>query len=327
MENREKYCPLSEECTYKSVQPVPNSYFLIEPFDSAKNKREGAIEKALRTYYKEIGGEPKLVVSNLEDSHKKGLYCDICSKIKSSQYCIVDVTGKLYKTVNKKNEIDEKIFLSSNVAFELGLAYGLNKPTFVLSKKINGKREFLSDIKFIRYTDVQGNNLTKSLYETLSQNNLINIGFLDFGNETEDVMKIIKHVLQYKKSLPIIREKKYKINTIVWDKNQIVGVITDCDGLFKEMCFEIYITEGVLEKKIGILKVDHVNNKDGFAQVLFNHSDDCKDTYLDEIYTQCYKNGEYIPCEHRLVPIISESIEGIIERIDTDQFETLFKFA
>lgn len=323
MEKRGNYCPLSMKCPHEPIRIEPNSYFLIEPFDDAKSKREEAIETALRAYYKQFGGEPKLNISNLGDSHLRGLYCDICYKIKSSKFCIVDITGEIHNIVNKEGKIEEKIILRSNVAFELGLAYGLNKPTFVLSKAINGKREFLSDIKFIKYIDVQEDNLATIFYEVLCQSHpLINIGYLA-GNNIEDelLIKTIKQIIHFKKMWPIIKEKNYLISEVVWDENKIVGIITDSEGLIENICFEIYILKGNFEKKIGLLKVDHINKK--FAQVSFCYSEDCENTYMNKIYTTCFKNGAYTLGEHRLVPIISESLEEYIDRFEIDQFEDM----
>ncbi|WP_424353676.1 hypothetical protein [Methanosarcina mazei] len=335
MEKRESYCPLSEECSHKQINVVPNSYFLIEPFDELKEKREKGIWEALTTYYNKFGIEPKLTMSDLRNAHLKSLYCNICYQIKSSKYCIVDITGELFDTINKEKKCEEKIFLRSNIAFELGLAYGFNKPTFVLSRKLNGKREFLSDIKFIQYIDVRGENFYESFYEALCQNkSLITLDDLATSSpENEDFMEKLSQILVYKRKLPVIKEKSYFINEIVWDRDTIVGLISDSKSistsnskeLFRGISFEIYVCQGNFEKKIGALKVDSTNPK-GFAQVSFYNLKDCDNTYLNNIcvYLSKNKTERYIlPDEHRLAPIIEKHIEKYIERFEIEQLESI----
>ncbi|WP_292372504.1 hypothetical protein [Methanosarcina sp. UBA411] len=328
MERRESYCPLSEKCSHEYIPVEPNSYFLIEPFDELKEKRENGIWQALKTYYNKFGIEPKLTISDLRNSHLKGLYCNICSQIKSSEYCIVDVSGELYNIINEAKKQEGKIFLRSNVAFELGLAYGFNKPTFVLSRKLNGKREFLSDIKFIQYINIEEEKYYESFSEALNQTrSLISIDNLARHSQDKELWaEISKQILLYKKRFPIIKEKNYYINEIVWDRNTIVGIISDSKNistsgskeLFKGIIFEIYVSQGNFEKKIGVLQVDSTNPK-GFAQVSFYNSKDCNNTYLKDIYIHLSKNQSeiYIPQdEHRLVPIIEEHIEKCIENFE-----------
>lgn len=335
MERNESYCPLSEECPHKAIPVEPNSYFLIEPFDELKEKREKGIWQALKSYYNQFGIEPKLTIANLRNSHLKGLYCNICYQIKSSKYCIVDVSGELYSIINKARNQEEKIFLRSNVAFELGLAYGFNKPTFVLSRRLNGKREFLSDIKFIQYIDIEGEKFYESFSEALSQNkSLITIDNLALHSQGKEFWaEILKQILLYRDRFPIIKEKNYYINEIVWDQNIIVGIISDSKNistssskeLFKGIRFEIYVSQGNFEKKIGVLEVDSTNPR-GFAQVSFYNSKDCDNTYLNDIYIHLSKNQSEIytfSCEHRLVPIIEEHIKRFIEYFEIEQLEPI----
>jgi hypothetical protein len=323
-EIRESHCPLTGNYCNMPIKQKPNSFFLIEPFDELKNQREKAINRALLLYYQKIGGTPTLLVGNLENSHHQGLYCDICSKIKSSQYCIADITGELYEIVTKKGNNDEKIFLRSNVAFELGLAYGLNKPTFLLSGKINGKRAVPSDLNFARYIDVQDNDFEKSFYEVLLQGApLININSLPINdNEKELLREKIKLILNIKRNLPFINKKNYLINQIVWDNNQVIGIIQDSEYLFENMLFEIYIQKGILEIKIGLLKVDLINSF-GCAQVSFYYLEECDNTYINKIYGCCSKNISYMPENYKLIPYISKYDEKYLELFEIEQLENM----
>lgn len=331
-EIRESHCPLTGNCCNMPIKQKPNSFFLIEPFDELKNQREEGINRALFSYYQNIGGTPTLLVANLGDSHLYGLYCDICSKIKSSQYCIADITGELYKKVTKKKRMrsltkkdnDEKILLRSNVAFELGLAYGLNKPTFLLSGEINGKRAVPSDIHFVRYIDVQENNFEKSLYKALCQGApLININSLPIKADQKELLREkIKLILNVKKNLPFINKKNYLINQIIWDNNQIIGIIQDSEYLFENMQFEIRIRKESLEIKIGLLKVDLLNSS-GFAQVSFHYLKECDNTYIDKIYEYCSKNKICIPKNYKLIPLIEQYDKKYLELFEIEQLEAM----
>ena len=66
------------------------------------------------------------------------------------------MTGKCYTTLDVDNveSRKKKIFIRPNVTLELGMSYALNKPVFILSKEIEGKREIPSDIKFVTYIDI-----------------------------------------------------------------------------------------------------------------------------------------------------------------------------
>ncbi len=152
MEGIKDYCPMVGLCPYEQVEIQPNSYFLIQPFDKDKVKRETAIKDALIKFY---GSEKKYDLRKSDSNiYDRGVYCDICIKIKSSQFCIVDITGELHKIMDEPEKIEEKVFLRPNVALELGMAYGLNKPALIMSGKLNGKRLIPSDIEFVRYIDI-----------------------------------------------------------------------------------------------------------------------------------------------------------------------------
>ncbi|MBE9592584.1 MAG: hypothetical protein IMF19_03810, partial [Proteobacteria bacterium] len=93
MERIKDYCPMVGECPYEPVIK-PDSYFLVQPFDSEKREREKAIDNALKKFYD--GKKYKLIKSDCEICDISS-YCDICLKIKSSQFCIVDISGELHE--------------------------------------------------------------------------------------------------------------------------------------------------------------------------------------------------------------------------------------
>lgn len=109
MENTGRiYCPVVGICPHEPVSPEHDTYFLIQPFDSEKENREEAIKTALDILYGNRKGHYpnnkaySLKKSDLEISDV-GVYCDICRKIKSSQYCIVDITGESYTILENTN--------------------------------------------------------------------------------------------------------------------------------------------------------------------------------------------------------------------------------
>ena len=48
IEEIKDYCPMVDQCRYEPVDVKPDSYFLVQPFDSEKEEREKAIEDALK---------------------------------------------------------------------------------------------------------------------------------------------------------------------------------------------------------------------------------------------------------------------------------------
>ena len=109
MEGIKDYCPMVGKCPREPVDIKPNSYFLVQPFDSEKEEREKAIDDALKKFYGSKKYELKKADSKISNL---GIYCDICRKIKSSQFCIVDISGEIYETTDKESGKKEtKVFL------------------------------------------------------------------------------------------------------------------------------------------------------------------------------------------------------------------------
>ena len=110
------FCPMvGNSCAHEPIGIIPNSCFLIQPFDNEKTQRECAINRALNDFYGQ--GNFKLLKSDSE-VNPQGSFCDICIKIKQSQYCIADLSGNIYKiiegkSINEKITDDKKILLAT----------------------------------------------------------------------------------------------------------------------------------------------------------------------------------------------------------------------
>ena len=331
MEVNKVYCPLSGKCSHKLIDIEPNSYFLIEPFDDEKSEREKAIKKSLDLFYREMEIDYKLKVSGYKNLQDHGLYCDICYNIRSSQFCIVDITGDFYKVETESGKSENKIFLRPNIALELGLAYGFGKPTFVISGEKDGKRGIPSDISFMRYLD---NNVNFERWETLSQK------FLDLLRDTQPHLNIkaafpcdidkkelksaLKHLKNLRKKVPLILNTKYEINQILWDKYQIVGIIKNADNLLENIWFKFYISSNGIEKLAGILQVYHIQ-PGGIAQVLFYYTKGVKTNYLYDIFSSCAKFKKVIPEKNRLELIIPEELEYLLENSGDIELSSIIK--
>lgn len=321
MEGIQDYCPVVRVCSHEPVKVQPNSYFLIQPFDKDKEKRETAIKDALTKFY---GSEKKYDLrksdSNIYDC---GVYCDICYKIKSSQFCIVDITGELHKITDEFDKIEQKVFLRPNVALELGMAYGLNKQALIISSKLDGKRLIPSDIEFIRYIDIPielggWEGASQKLLDRLrSSMPLIVIKkslSLDNIKIMKDAEKYYKSLLHLKENLQYLKNRSFTLNQIVNIDNCLIGIIRDAENLKEDFCFNLYVSENEIEQLVGKLRCYHVQPI-GLAQVDFYRVEGGGD-YLDKIAQYCFENKAFAPGKHRLELIIPKEIEKIeIEKI------------
>lgn len=318
MEIRKDYCPMVDKCPHEPIDITPNSYFLIQPFDEEKEKREKAIIDALTKFY---GSKKKYELKKSDSKiYNRSIYCDICKKIKSSQFSIVDISGESYEIVDKESgKSKTQIFLRPNVALELGMTYGLNKPALILSRKVNGKRQIPSDIEFVRYIDIslidfKGwsgasqkllDRLRESIpfrpiKESLEMNNII------FKKKIKKDYKLLLHLKEKWSSL---QYKSYSINQIIYNGNRIVGIIRDAEDLIEGIRFNFYILENEIEQLIGQLEVYHIQPS-GLAQVEFYIVEGGGD-YLNNVAKYCLKKDTFVPGEHRLELIVHEKIEKI----------------
>jgi len=289
MKSIEHYCPVVEKCPHEPVRIKQNHFFLIEPFDEFKEKREKSIEDGLKNYFKKR--RFSLVTADREIT-LKSLYCDICKKIKSCQVCIVDITPRiLYKELKNEDSITRAI--KENVMLELGLSYGLQKPVIIISRKVKNQRLIPSDLGFIRYLDNSSdisfdtwNELSDKIIGILS--GIKSIGFYRKqipDNQREIIkkllykLKIIYYSKKYKKE---IDEKNLYISEFRLDENGYIIAIIPKGTLFKEnMILRIIKIDNGFETPIGVVKIFHVQ-QNGIAQGYCIYEDKDKEKHLSD---------------------------------------------
>jgi hypothetical protein len=251
------YCPMVGKCPYEPVGVKPNSYFLVQPFDSEKEEREKAIGDALKKFYGSKKYELKKSDFKISDNSS---YCDICLKIKASQFCIVDISGELHEIIDKESgKKESKVSLRPNVALELGMAYGFNKPALILSRKLNGKGLIPSDIAFVRYIDISlikfggwsvaSQKLLDRLRESVPFRPIKESLDLDNRKLKEDFKKHYKSLLHLKERLPSLRNRNFRINQIVYRDGMLVGIIKDAKDLIEGICFKFYVLDQEIEQR------------------------------------------------------------------------------
>jgi len=310
MEIIANYCPVVGICSHK-VSLKPDTYFLIQPFDEEKQIRENEIRKALDALYgNRKGSYPNNKAYYLEKSDEEisnlGIYCEICKKIRSSQYCIVDITGKCYTTLDELNNVEskkKKIFIRPNVTLELGMSYALNKPVFILSKEIEGKREIPSDIKFITYIDITPTieDITPTIelgnWEGAAQKIVdhlrkalpkVYIQTLTLGKKFsyEDIMKSLSYLVDLKEISKCVEDKIIEVDYITYRSGKLIGVILNGGFLKEGIPFKFYIadTDGI-EDLVGDAEVFNTQ-QNGMCQVeIFNLNDSNK--YPQDIINTC----------------------------------------
>lgn len=327
MEITGNYCPVVGICPHK-VLIKPDSYFLIQPFDEEKQTREDVIRNALDIFYgNRKGSYPNQKAYHLEKSDEEmsnlGIYCEICRKIKSSQYCIVDITGKCYTIQDNGESKQKKIFIRPNVTLELGMSYTLNKPVFILSKEIEGKREIPSDIGFVTYIDItptkedvtptielknwEGatqkivdylrNALPQVYLQTLISNKYIH----------EDILKALNFLVELKDTAQYLEDKDLEVDYITYRNGKLIGVILNGKFLHEGIPFKLYIadTDGI-EDLVGYAEVYNVQ-QNGICQVeIFNLNN--TNSYPQEIIATCMSCSEkYYPPKSRLELSITQS--------------------
>ena len=327
----DNYCPVVGKCQC-NVSVDLDTYFLIQPFDEEKENREDAITTALDKFYSNRkgsypNGKAYLLKKSDSEINSVSVYCDICKKIKSSQYCIVDITGKCY-TISNGKTTEKKIFLRPNVPLELGMSYGLNKPVFVLSRKIDGKREIPSDIQFIRYIDIPSHSTVIELgnWEAAAQRILdhfrealpqINIKtFSDKSIICEDIKKYLEYAYLIKKMSKQLNDKNIEINRIIYRNWELIGIITDGEFLKEDLLFNFYITDDQgIEEQIGIAQSYHIQ-KNGKCQLKISISDSTPRDYFEQIFSDCDKNGIHFPKKNRLELIIPTQLNSELKMLE-----------
>jgi len=320
MSGDNSYCPMSgATCSYDSLEVEPNSFFLIQPFDEEKSKREKAVDKALEKFYGK--GKYKLKKS---DSliHFQGSYCDICKKIRSCQYCIADMTGEIFKVITE-TEIKDKAFWRPNVAFELGLAYGLSKPSLVLFKKLLDDHKVPSDIDFVRYIDIRAKNwpmVSQKILDRLKEC-APNRAILKANNwnefDIDQFKKELESVIHQKESYIRTKYMKLKINQILYKNSRLIFIIVNARDLMEGSYFSLYISENNIEEKKGLIRIDSINREKGVAQAEIDVG--IYRDYWTDIAKICSEKGNFVLGEHRLEVIIPHELE----KLDIDEQKSL----
>lgn len=318
MDRIDNYCPLVGDCRHVGAEVKRNSYFLIQPFDREKANREKAIERALSRYHH---GENNY---ELRKSDKRiydvSIYCEICLKIRSSECCIVDISGEMYNVIDEKSgKTKSEIFLRPNVALELGMAYGLNKPAIILSRAFNGKRKIPSDIEFIRYVDIPFRGWSSASQKLLDhlreRTNIRSINEsidIDYRKRIDAFKKYCKKMLQLKRASYLIKNKDLKIKLVKCHRGELIGIIQDASNLINDTFLMLYVLEGEIEELKAILQVYHVQSN-GHAQVKFCEMYDKK--YTDDVIERVMKTGSFVLGQHRLELIVPEDLNNIIEEM------------
>ncbi|MEW5814798.1 MAG: HEAT repeat domain-containing protein [Spirochaetota bacterium] len=136
------YCPITQERCNKTFQES-NEYFVAHPFTS---DRMDDLRRAINAAVQEIFPDLRPYYANQEI--RGDIYCKICLKIRSSKFGIYDISDTC-STCRKSNP---------NVTLELGLAYGLNKPTILIAKRgsqiINDLQRF-DRIEYTSYVELE----------------------------------------------------------------------------------------------------------------------------------------------------------------------------
>jgi hypothetical protein len=332
MDKIARYCPVVGLCPHEPVLVEPDTYFLIQPFDKEKQNREDSIRLALDTFYGNRKGhypdgkkyflkKSDLLISNVS------VYCDICRKIKSSEYCIVDITGESF-TILEDTIPQKKIFLRPNVPLELGISYGLNKPTFILSKKIDGERMIPSDIQFIRYIDITTHNsvielinwegaaqkILDYLHETLPSIHIKTL-ICDEFNIYANTKKHLEWLYRIKEESKRLRDRSLEISYIIYKNRDLIGIVLD-KFLKEGLRFNFYKTdENGVEELIGIVESFHVQ-PEGICQVKIYKADSAPTHHLEKIAKDCELNNKHVPKKNRLELIIPNTLNNEIKEIE-----------
>ncbi|MCJ7444854.1 MAG: hypothetical protein MUO26_10045 [Methanotrichaceae archaeon] len=309
MARGDSFCPMvGTFCLYDSTEVKPNSFFLIQPFDKDKEKRENAIETALKKYYRKGNYQLKKSDSTV---HIQGSYCDICKKIQSCQYCIADISGEIFKVLIEEKS-KEKVFLRPNIAFEIGLAYGFGKPSLILSKKLIEDHHIPSDINFIRYIDITvkswsmvSQKLLDLLRNMAPHRALLKSATWDYN--LGQLKREIASCIVQKEALLKAKDLNYKINQVLYLDYKLIGIIKNALYLIEGTYFDIYILEGGVEIKRGVIRIELINREKKVAQVEFDYGSNID--YWIEIAKICSEKGKYILNEHRLELIIPKHLE------------------
>lgn len=295
------YCPVVGKCPHHPVTVIKNKFFLIEPFNDEKEIRERTIANSLK---KVFGARNFELVTSENEIPEVGIYCDICRKIASSEYCITDLTPDLF---------GDKLIIRPNVALELGLAFGMHKPSLIISKKINGERLIPSDIKFIRYIDIPFEDwslLEQELVDTLKDICIGKVRAIQIPNILqENVLQICNEIRIIIKSLENQEKIYYNCKVIKFNYNirrEIIAIVSNAYFLKNGMKLSIFQVDDDIEIEMGILECWHIQPMENIAQCIC-YSIEESNLIWKKIEKQIIKQGYCDVGNNRLKPIIPDT--------------------
>lgn len=298
----EIYCPMVGECPHKHSLVIGNSFFLIEPFDEEKENREKAVENALTKVFT----EGNFLLSKADEEITSiSIYCDICRKISASSFCIVDLTPK---------KVSNELVIRPNVALELGLAYGKNKPAIILLGNLAGGESIPSDIRFVRYyrfsfpiTDWE--SLENELAEIIRDiylgkripSQIPSWGLSTLRTAIPELECLIEALLN--------KERIYnhcKVVHLQYDNTRsLIAIITDPSFLRRGMVLRLLLFNRGLEQEVGKVKVSHIQNKEQIAQA-FCFPDNVFHEMWRTIENDIIQTGQHNSTQFRVEPVIDE---------------------
>jgi nucleoside 2-deoxyribosyltransferase len=134
-----EYCPIIGNACGKSeaLNPKRDTFFLAEPFRTKKDRerREDAVKNSLTKALGSTFSEGSLQYADKEPK-ATAIFCEICLKIQSSEFGIVDLSG-----------------LIPNVLLELGMMLAFGKPVFLIAnvkEKERIEKKLPSDLNWKR---------------------------------------------------------------------------------------------------------------------------------------------------------------------------------
>jgi len=323
MDEKFSYCQLvGSPCVHEPVKPKPNSCFLIQPFDRNKANREKAVKRALEYLYGR--GNFNLLKSDSNVTPQSS-FCDICTKIKSAQYCIADISGEIYK-IFIDSAAKDKIFLRSNIPLELGLAFGLNKPSIIIQRKLKNRRLDVSDLRYVRYTNIDSwasapNSILGRLVPILAICYGVQPMDPDIRPYFQKIINKLKSDISLKQRFLTLKTKEFKVNQILSTRVGLAGIIKNANNLKENFCFKLHATINDNEEFIGFAEIYDVQNINNIAYVKF-YPEKGSEAYWTNVFKDCENNGRFIPEGHRLELIVPTYLSD--ETIDQMK-EVLYK--
>lgn len=296
------YCPVVGECPHQPITVFKNRFFLIEPFNEEKDVRERIIDNSLKQVF---GTENYELLTSEQEISDRGIYCDICKKIASSEYCITDLTPEL---------VGDRLIIRPNVALELGLAFGLHKPSLILSKKIEGQRLIPSDIYFIRYINISfddWSSLEKKLITMMREICIGKVQALPIPiSLQETILQTAKEFRTIINSLENQERIYYNCKVIKYIYNlrrEIIAIVTNARFLNLSMRLSIFQVSEEIEKEIGVLECWHIQPIEEISQCICYSPEESR-LIWKEIEEKIIQHGYCNAENNRLKPIIPNGL-------------------